>query len=73
MAEIEREYWDDLEDEDDCPRCGGTGEIYAEDGTPADWEEDCYCGGPDEMVVCRACKGTGASPRKSSNAEVTGA
>lgn len=60
----------DENDLDDCPSCGGTGEIYAVDGSPADWGEDCYCGPYDEMVECRHCNGTGSNPWKPSNAPV---
>ena len=42
-----------------CDRCGGEGVIMAWEGDGSDWGEDTYSGPMDEVIVCRACGGTG--------------
>lgn len=53
------EYWDERDDDYECPRCGGEGSFLESEGDPSDWGEDTYCGPEDAVMICPDCRGRG--------------
>ena len=47
--------YEDYDDEDCCPMCGGDGVVMLSECGPSEWGEDCFCE-EDRVVTCPECR-----------------